>query len=133
MPFLFVGERPSARAHRIGASWRNGKLSAKVLHDALRHAGIDPKAQRYCNVFLCQPAGLQVSRYSIRKIHDLYDAGYDVVALGRKVQAALRKAGVRFIRLVHPAARGRIRLTANYRQHVKDVLGPYELPPDCPF
>lgn len=33
--FLFVGERPSPKAATMGVTWRDGRLAAKQLFDAL--------------------------------------------------------------------------------------------------
>jgi hypothetical protein len=126
MPFLFVGERPSKRAQSIGASWRNGKLSAKVLHDALRAAGIDPLAQRYANLFVCDTG--TVSGWSLTRIRWLQARGYKVVGLGRKVHRVLARERIHHVELVHPAARGRIRLRENYRAHVRETLYPFVEP-----
>ena len=51
MKLLFVGERPSHRAAKIGATWQNGKLAAKQLHDALRALNIDPAKHEYINLW----------------------------------------------------------------------------------
>lgn len=118
--FLFVGERPSGRALRLGATWRNGKLSAKVLHDALSAAGYAPLRQRYVNIFVCATGA--VSRWSLWHVRQAPHLGLTVVALGGKVRRVLRRAGVPCLEMVHPAARGTIRRRENYRRHVAAVL-----------
>ena len=45
--FVFVGEKRSARAIRLGVRWEDGRLSGKTLFEALRAAGTDPAAHLY--------------------------------------------------------------------------------------
>ena len=52
--------------------------------------------------------------------------GYTVVAMGEKVGAALSAAGVRHVRIPHPAARGAVRKKAVYALVVKYVLANVE-------
>src|SRR5581483_4820164 len=82
--FVFIGEKPSPRAIKIGANWLNGKLAAKTLHDALYACGIDPLQQRYINLFGDNPAAPSAEIVSrIRLIRALSRKGYQIVALGR--------------------------------------------------
>lgn len=48
--------------------------------------------------------------------------GVTVVALGLLASRALEKHGVAYVRLVHPAARGRIRKRETYVVHVLETL-----------
>jgi hypothetical protein len=123
--FLFVGERPSPKAARIGATWHNGRLSAKNLREAIQAAGLDPHEQVYLNLWpFAEPdasdAGYQaVALDSIR----LYLAeGRTVVGMGEIVCRVLRQEGIPHRQLVHPAARGSIRKRERYQAHVRGVL-----------
>jgi hypothetical protein len=126
--FVFVGERPSQRALAIGATWQNGKLAAKTLHEALVAAGLDPSAQWYFNLWPPQEAGW-TPELSFCYTEAIFEAlrmasaaGLPIVGLGQLVCRALSAAGIHHAPLTHPAARGLIRRTERYRAHVQDVL-----------
>ena len=100
---LVVGERRSPRAITLGVHWNDEALAAVPLFEALRAAGIEPLADcRFCNWF--EDGGDELARCHPGPI----------IALGQKVQRAMVAEGVPHIGLVHPAARGTIRLRANY-------------------
>jgi hypothetical protein len=111
---LFVGERRSQTAVRMGVRWQDGRLAAKQLFDALRAAGIDPKRCEFVNWW---------ERGAHRRVSEHIRRGGLVVAMGRQVQRALEKKGVTYLGIVHPAARGSIRKKERYSEHIRDVLG----------
>lgn len=122
--FLFVGERPSPRAEKIGATWQNGRLSGKTLREALQALHLDPDAHHYLNLYqyarsredaACEEA-------ACREIARLAGEGYTVVGLGRLVSGRLHARRIPHLRMVHPAARGAIRKAERYRAHVADTL-----------
>jgi hypothetical protein len=121
--FVFVGERRSARALALGATWEDGRLAARTLHEALRAAGHDPLQALYVNLFADGAPGWEPLPEVLARLRSLALSGVVVVGLGRRVQAALSRAGVPHRALTHPAARGRIRSRARYRAHVAEVLG----------
>jgi hypothetical protein len=111
---VFVGDRRSKLAVKKGVRWQDGRLAAKQLFDALAHAGIDKDRCAFVNWF---------ERGGPTKIRRLAsDEGAIVVGMGRKVQAALRRAKIEHLELVHPAARGAIRKKERYLAHVAEVL-----------
>jgi hypothetical protein len=118
MSFLFVGERRSPRAVQMGVHWHDEALAAVPLFEALRASGVDPAACRFVNWFDGDDRDLVRSWTGT------------VVALGKKVQKALSAEGVAHTPLVHPAARGTIRLRANYIAHVRQTLTPLVTMPD---
>lgn len=120
---VFVGERRSRRAVAMGAHWIDGRLCARTLHDALRRVELDPAGAVFLNLFHDAPDDQLPCPNALAAVRSLAAAGFCVVALGRRVQAALRRAGVVHVALIHPAARGRIRARAAYQRHVADVLG----------
>jgi|SRR5215213_4169650 len=123
MSFVFVGEKPSSRAIEIGASWTNGRLAAKTLHDALRACGIEPSQQQFLNLFGDDPGAPTVAKaLCIRRIRELEADGHTIVALGQKVSRALSKCHIAHLRLIHPAARGSIRKRSRYQEHVAAQL-----------
>lgn len=112
--FLFVGERRSDLAVKLGVTWEDGRLAAKQLFDALVANGLDPVKHRYANLFESQ-GRLRVAIYAGKR-------SWTLVGMGRKVQAELRRLALPHIELVHPASRGTIRKKANYAAHVKQQL-----------
>lgn len=125
MAFLFVGERPSHQAIKIGATWQNGKLAAKQLHDALRALNIEPREQRYVNLWTTPgvgPISEPVDAGVLTAIHMAIAEGYTVIGMGQLVSRALTAHGITHLLIVHPAARGAIRRKDRYAAHVGAVL-----------
>ncbi|HZS01209.1 MAG TPA: hypothetical protein VFE37_20995 [Chloroflexota bacterium] len=120
--FIFVGERRSRRAIRLGVRWEHGRLCARTLHAALRAIGLAPEEQAYVNLYFdAEPPALD--KAVLARLRALAAEGVEIVGLGRLVQRALERAGVPHRRLIHPAARGAIRARAVYQAHVASVLG----------
>lgn len=109
MTYLFVGERRSKKARKLRVRWEDEALAAKPLFDALRACGIDPAECRFVNWF-------EGGKGAVRSHRGV------VVALGNKVKAALQAERIEHVALVHPAARGAIRLRATYIAHVRERL-----------
>ena len=119
--YVFVGQCRSNRAIRMGAHWEDGRLAGKTLHDALRAVGLDPREQTYLNLFRDDdPQALDQA--ALARVCNLANAGTVIVGLRKVVQAALARAGVAHLPLVHPAARGAIRARHAYQDHVAKVL-----------
>lgn len=123
--FVFVGERPSQLAWRIGATWQSAQLAGRTLHDALVAAGLDPAAQQYCNLW----RGPRPNRWdraheraTILALRTYTAESYTVVGMGLRVQRCLNTYNVTHLALVHPAARGLIRKRERYHMHVRQVL-----------
>src|SRR5688572_16535997 len=114
--FLFVGERPSPTAIRMGVTWKDGRLAAKQLFDALLSNGIDPSKQVYDNIFTAQD---KVCPRAVRRIRRAFRQGMTVVAMGQRVGAVFSKLGLAHKAIVHPAARGRIRKKSRYSEHLR--------------
>ena len=107
---MFVGERKSPTALKRGWSWEDGRLAAKQLFDALRACGVNPVDCHFVNWF------------NTRSQRNVREYTGPIFAMGKKVQDAMRKAGVQYIPIVHPAARGRIRKKERYTAHIKEAL-----------
>lgn len=123
--FMFVGERPSHKAVKIGATWQNGKLAAKQLHDALRALNIDPNTHQYCNLWTQPDPGDDdaVDEYFARERIEYFQAcGYIIVGMGALVCRVLTVMEIPHLQLIHPAARGAIRKKERYTAHVDAVL-----------
>ena len=119
--FVFVGERRSATAIARGLRWEDGRLAARTLHDALRALGVDPGAHRFLNLFRDDTPGV-IDPTALAQLRALAREGWVIVGLGRIVQAALVREGVKHRPMVHPAARGVIRTRAYYQAHVARIL-----------
>lgn len=107
---LFVGERRSPTAIRMGVTWMDGRLAAKQLFDALDAI----KFPRECALF--------ANAYEKRDWRTIVEHRGPIVAMGQKAQKKLLERGIEFTPMVHPAARGSIRLKANYAAHVREVI-----------
>lgn len=122
---LFVGECRSITAQRKGWTWKDGRLAAKPLFEALAAMGVDPKAHQYMNLWSDRPE-LGILPHTVALLRARV-AGLPwkavVVALGKRVSTELTKRGIDHVALVHPAARGRIRKRERYHAHVADKLG----------
>lgn len=103
---LFVGERKSETARRKGWSWQDGHLAAKTLFNALRACGIDPTRCIFVNWF------------NTRQRNTIKQCKVPIIAMGCKVQRAMRSAGIAHTPMIHPAARGLIRKKERYKAHV---------------
>ena len=113
MYYLFVGEERSKRAIKLGLTWADGGLAAKPLFEALRACNVNPADCQFTNWF---ERGGKVA------VTRAQDEGRVVVALGKKVSKALTERRITHLKLVHPAARGRIRKRERYVAHVKEKL-----------
>ena len=121
MRYVFVGESRSKLAIRKGVYWLDGRLAAKPPHDALRYVGLVPEDQVFLNVF--QDDSTRISPISIACIKTWSYVGFPIVAMGKRAQQILRMNDIEHLKLVHPAARGSIRKSERYREHVREVLG----------
>lgn len=106
---LFVGENRSKLAKKMNVTWKDGKLAAKQLFDALKYSNIDPDRQQYCNWF-------EDDKNIVRQYKGI------VIAMGHKVSNALKKENIKHIFIYHPATRGKIRKKELYCEHVKNKL-----------
>lgn len=121
--FMFVGECRSLTAKRMKWTWKDGRLAAKPLFEALRAMGVDPAQHDYLNLWT--DTGSQIVPWQrINRIRAFANEGGGViVALGKRVSDELKRRGVEHVALVHPAARGRIRKRERYVAHVAERLG----------
>lgn len=120
--YLFIGERRSARAQRMGVTWHSGRLAAYTLFHALRAAGIPPQSQVFVNLYRDGAGPTVIDPLIARTLPDFAHAGWTLVALGRNVDASLQRLNIPHIAIVHPAARGAIRKRERYQAHVANIL-----------
>ena len=129
MKLLFIGERQSHLAKTLDATWQNGKLAAKQLHDALRALNIDPAAQRYVNLW-SRPGTGPIKDYvevsALVYIAESIAMGYTIIGMGQLVSRELSRRSITHLLIVHPAARGAIRKKERYAAHLADILSTLE-------
>ena len=115
---VFVGEKRSTRAIELGVSWEDKALASRTLHRALSRILIADKIV-FANLWRddgCIDLGtIELLRLSVQRRRT-------IVGLGRIVQARLRSLGIAHKPMIHPAARGAIRDTSTYTNHVSEVL-----------
>ncbi len=124
---LFIGECRSLTAKRKNWTWKDGRLAAKPLFEALRAMGVDPLAHEYMNLWTDHATPRVRSNLELLMHWSNRDA--IIVALGSKVSLELARRGIVHVALVHPAARGKIRKRERYHAHVADKLGAIINPP----
>jgi len=114
---VFIGEEKSPTAIKRGWSWEDGRLAAKQLFDGLKGAEdiikVSPKDCKFVNLF--EKDGKQFI-----KSRDI--CKYVVIALGDKVSKGLDNHAIKHYKMVHPAARGKIRKKENYIKHTREIL-----------
>lgn len=125
--FIFVGERPSPRAIKLGITWQSAGLSGRTLFEALLAAGIVPQEQYYLNLYQSPFKDIKLDlldeQLCITRIRQLtQQKGLVVIGMGRIVQVRLEKYNIVHHKLIHPAARGAIRRKECYQAHVKENL-----------
>ena len=122
-----MGERPSARAVALHATWQNGKLAGHTLRQTLLALALDPDQQRYLNLWqsaTSTPQDPDDEAAAVAQIRQLHRAGYRVIGMGRTVTRRLTQHGIAHRYLIHPAARGTIRRRDRYLDHARQVLQP---------
>ncbi len=103
-------------------TWKDGRLAAKQLFDALRACGVDPAKQGYDNWFRSILDRWVRKATIVAKVRRALADGVVVVALGARVSGEMEAHGLSHLKLVHPAARGRIRKKERYAEHVRTTL-----------
>jgi hypothetical protein len=107
--FLFVGEERSPTAIEKGWTWKDRRLATAHLSKATDALGLDWDKLCFKNVYEDD-------------IQDIKSFNGIVVAMGRKVENELKKHQIPHLYIHHPAARGKIRIIENYKEHVRQQL-----------
>ena len=119
MKILFVGEKRSPLARKMGVTWKDGRLAAKHLHKALEFCNIDITNCDFKNVFREILAENIVNKTAVREIRRFDGI---VVAMGRKVERVLKNNDIEHEFVYHPATRGEVRNIDKYCNHFKNNL-----------
>lgn len=107
--YLFVGEKRSPTAIKMGVTWKDKRLCASHLSKALDNIGINWGDCDFMNVF----------EDDIEKIRK--HKGF-CIAMGRKVERVLKKENIKHEFIYHPATRGKIRNIEKYKNHVENQI-----------
>jgi hypothetical protein len=107
--YLFVGEKRSELAKKMNVTWVDKRLAAAHLSKATEYIGIDWNECDFKNVFE-------------DKIEDIMSSKCIIIAMGRKVERELKKAGIQHEFIYHPATRGAVRNIEKYKQHVRERI-----------
>jgi len=113
---LFIGEEQSPTAKKMGWEWGSNHLCSKTLMEALDTCEeFDKSNANFINLF-------KDGELNREALHFIREWKSPCVAMGQKVQNALKKEGLHPWEMIHPAARGKIRAKENYAAHVRDVI-----------
>ena len=116
---LFVGEKRSPTARKMGVTWKDGRLSGKHLMTAIDRCSIDVANCDFMNVFREILTENIVNKTAVREIKRFDGV---VVAMGRKVERVLKNNDIEHSFIYHPATRGEVRNIDKYCNHFKDNL-----------
>jgi hypothetical protein len=119
MKILFVGEKRSPLARKMGVTWKDGKLAAKHLFTAIERNNLDITNCDFINVYR-----EILDRDVVNKNAVAIISNFDgiVVAMGRKVERVLKNEGIEHSFIYHPATRGTHRNIDKYCEHFKENL-----------
>ena len=120
LKILFIGEEQSKKAIENNWQWADKRLCSKTLHEAIEQTKFKVEPF-FLNLF----ENGNVNQIVIANLKGGYirimefDA---LVALGKKVQKVLGNQKIPYVPMIHPAARGKIRKSTNYSNHVQECL-----------
>ena len=119
MRILFVGEKRSPTARKMGVTWKDGRLSGKHLLTAIERAKLDVEKCDFKNVFREILAENIVNKTAVSEIKRFNGI---VVAMGRKVERVLKNNDIEHSFIYHPATRGEVRNIDKYCEHFRNNL-----------
>lgn len=121
---LFVGQERSRVAQERNVHWEDEAQCANQLFRALRANKIDPNNCQFVNLFTDESDGLKYNQkiINLSGLNKIKEWSGVLVGLGNLVQQKLSELNIKHIEVIHPAARGAIRLKENYIRHIKENL-----------
>ena len=119
MKILFVGEKRSPLARKMGVTWKDGRLAAKHLFTAIERTNLEVQNCHFKNVFREILADNIVNKTAVQEIKKFDGI---VVAMGSKVERVLKNEGIDHSFIYHPATRGTHRNIDKYCEHFKNNL-----------
>jgi hypothetical protein len=122
---LFVGQERSKLAQGRGVYWEDEAQCANQLFRALRANKIEPQKCSFVNLFTDESDGVKYSDKTINKkgLNKVRRWTGEIIGMGSLVHKKLRELRVRHHHIVHPSARGSIRLKENYIRHISEKIG----------
>jgi hypothetical protein len=122
MKYLFIGEKRSQRAIQMNVRLEDGRLAAKQLFDALDHCNISREHCKFINLFeSLEEQNIKVQHHDVHLVMAQAN-GFKLIGMGEKVSKELNLRGFAHIKIIHPAARGKIRKKSRYFTHIKNQL-----------
>lgn len=121
---LFIGQERSKVAQERNVYWEDEAQCANQLFRALRANKIDPNNCQFVNLFTDESDGVKYKEKSINQsgLNKIKKWKGYLVGMGNLVQQKLCELNIKHIEIIHPAARGAIRLKENYIRHIKENL-----------
>jgi hypothetical protein len=122
---LFVGQERSRLAVERGVRWEDEAQCANQLFRAIRAVGIRPEDCEFVNLFEDSSDGVAEAKKTVNKkgANKIKRWAGAVVGLGKIVGRRLKAMGIEHREMVHPAARGSIRLKKNYIRMASARIG----------
>ena len=117
----FIGEKRSGQAIKNNWHWEDNVSTARFLLGCLLEIGIDKSNIIFFNLW--SDDGI-LNRTLIDVLDNLSKYFENtIVGMGNTVCNELDRHGIKYIKIIHPAARGKIRKKELYTQHLKERLG----------
>ena len=120
-----MGQERSRLAVERGVYWEDEAQCANQLFRAIRAVGIDPEECEFINLFEDSSDGVAEGEKTVNKkgANKIKKWKGHIVALGKIVGRRLKAMGIQHREMVHPAARGSIRLKENYIRMASARIG----------
>jgi hypothetical protein len=120
--YYFIGEKRSEQAIKNNWHWEDNVSTAKFLLDCLKELGIEQKDIKFYNLWFDDGQLDDILLDGLYYMSNNYSKCI-VVGMGNTVCNKLDEKEVKYIKIIHPAARGKIRKKENYIAHLKERLG----------
>ena len=122
---LFVGQERSKLAQERGVYWEDEAQCANQLFRALRANKINPQKCSFVNLFTDESDGVKYNDKIVNEkgLNKVYNWMGHIIGMGSLVHKKLRELKIVHNHIIHPSARGSIRLKENYIQHISEKIG----------
>jgi len=122
---LFIGQERSSLAQERGVYWEDEAQCANQLFRALRKNKINPLECKFINLFTDESDGKPFSQKVLNKkgLNKINKWQGVIIGMGALVQKKLNQLNINHYGIIHPSARGKIRLKENYIKHISEKLG----------
>jgi hypothetical protein len=122
---LFVGQERSKLAQERGVYWEDEAQCANQLFRALRANKINPQKCSFVNLFTDESDGVKYVDKTVndKGLNKICRWKGQIIGMGSLVHKKLRELKVEHHHIIHPSARGSIRLKENYIRHISEKIG----------